>query len=56
MGGFPWNTEYKYGTDEILYELPVPKTKYQVLVHTVDYLSSRRYLSVKFVNNEIEDQ
>ncbi|MBP5684368.1 MAG: hypothetical protein J6X02_03830, partial [Bacilli bacterium] len=55
MGGIPWNIQYKYNSDEIMYELPVPKTKYQVLVHTVDYLSSRRYLSVKFTNNEIED-
>ncbi len=56
MGGFPWNTEYKYGTDEILYELPVPKTKYQVLVHTVDFLSSRRFLNVNFVDDDISER
>ncbi len=56
MGGFPYNTQYKYNSDEIICELPVPKTKYQVLVHTVDYLSSRKFLNVNFEDNEISER
>ena len=56
MGGFPFTTQYRYGTDEIMYELPVPKTKYQVLVHTVDFLSSRKFLNVNFEDNEITER
>ncbi len=52
MGGFPWNTNTY--TNE---ELPEPKTKYQVFVHMCDYLSSRKYLDVKFNDkNEIIDR
>lgn len=31
--------------------LPKPKTKYQIFVHTCDYLSSKKFLNVKFDNN-----
>ena len=52
MGGFPWNTN-SYTNEE----LPEPKTKYQVFVHMCDYLSSRKYLDVKFNDkNEIIDR
>lgn len=47
----PWNTDYKTG-EEIL---PKPKTKCQNFVHMCDYLGSRKYLEVKFVNGEIEE-
>ncbi|MEG0826653.1 MAG: hypothetical protein RR404_04215 [Bacilli bacterium] len=44
----PWNTnEY---SDVIL---PLPKNKYQKFVHMCDYLSSRKYLDIKFMDNEI---
>lgn len=36
--------------------LPIPKNKYQKFVHMCDYLSSRKYLNVKFNNNEIEER
>lgn len=45
----PWNT-HPYTKEEIL---PVPKSKYQNFVHMCDYLASRKFLDVKFVNNEI---
>ena len=52
MGGFPWNTN-SYTNEE----LPEPTTKYQVFVHMCDYLSSRKYLDVKFNDkNEIIDR
>ena len=52
MGGFPWNIN-SYTNEE----LPEPKTKYQVFVHMCDYLSSRKYLDVKFNDkNEIIDR
>lgn len=44
----PWNTN-NY-SDVIL---PIPKDKYQKFVHMCDYLASRKYLDVKFINNEI---
>lgn len=47
----PWNTDYLSG-EEIL---PKPHTKYQSFVHMCDYLASRKYLDVKFVNGEIEE-
>jgi len=47
----PWNTDYLTG-EEIL---PKPRTKYQNFVHMCDYLASRKYLDVKFVNGEIEE-
>ena len=33
--------------------LPVPKNKYQKFVHMCDYLASRKFLDVKFNENEI---
>ena len=47
----PWNTDYLTG-EEIL---PKPHTKFQNFVHMCDYLASRKYLDVKFVNGEIEE-
>ena len=44
----PWNTnDY---TNEVL---PVPKTKYENFVHMCDYLASRKYLNIKFIDNDI---
>lgn len=45
----PWNT-HPYTKEEIL---PVPKNKYQNFVHMCDYLASRKFLDVKFQDNEI---
>ena len=45
-----WNTDYD--GNEIL---PRPKTKYENFVHMCDFLSSKRFLDVKFENNEIKD-
>lgn len=45
----PWNT-HPYTKEEIL---PVPKNKFQNFVHMCDYLASRKFLDVKFDNNEI---
>ncbi len=42
----PWNKDYD--GNEIL---PVPKTKYENFVHMCDYLASRKFLNVKFDNN-----
>lgn len=47
----PWNT-HPYTKEEIL---PVPKDKYQNFVHMCDYLASRKFLDIKFENNEIVD-
>ena len=45
----PWNTsEYSNVV------LPLPKTKYEKLVHLCDLLASRKYLEVPFSNNEID--
>ncbi len=33
--------------------LPKPKNKYQKFVHMCDFLSSRKYLDIKFENNDI---
>ena len=44
----PWNTDYT-GVEI----LPVPKTKYENFVHMCDYLASRKYLDIKFKDNEI---
>lgn len=33
--------------------LPKPKSKYQIFVHMCDYLASRKFLDVKFVDNNI---
>lgn len=46
----PWNTDYD--GNEIL---PVPKTKCENFVHMCDYLSSKKFLNVKFLNDEIDD-
>mgnify|MGYP003571334426 CR=1 FL=1 len=34
--------------------LPKPQNKYQKFVHMCDYLASRKFLDVKFENNEIQ--
>lgn len=47
----PWNTDYE--GREIL---PKPKTKYENLVHMCDFLSSKKFLNVNFINNEIKDR
>lgn len=44
----PWNTN-PY-SDVVL---PIPKTKYEQFVHMCDYLASRKFLDVKFENNNI---
>ena len=44
----PWNTDYN--GNEVL---PKPKTKYENFVHMCDYLSSRKFLDIKFENDEI---
>ena len=44
----PWNTDYE--GREIL---PKPKTKYENFVHMCDFLSSKKFLNVKFQDNEI---
>ncbi|MBR4830334.1 MAG: HD domain-containing protein [Bacilli bacterium] len=36
--------------------LPLPKTKYQKFVHLCDLLSSKKFLDVKFKDNEIIDR
>ena len=46
----PWTTDYR--GNEIL---EAPKDKYQRFVHMCDYLSSRKFLDIKFENNEIVD-
>ena len=46
----PWTTDYR--GNEIL---QAPKDKYQRFVHMCDYLSSRKFLDIKFENNEIID-
>ena len=35
--------------------LPLPKDKYQRFVHMCDYLASRKFLDIKFVNNDITE-
>lgn len=45
----PWNT-HPYTKEEVL---PIPKDKYENFVHMCDYLASRKYLNIKFVDNEI---
>jgi hypothetical protein len=46
----PWNTN-NY-SDVVL---PKPSTTHQRFVHMCDYLASRKFLNVKFVNNEVEE-
>lgn len=45
-----WNTN-KYSN----VVLPLPKTKHQKFVHMCDYLASRKFINVKFENNDIVD-
>ena len=35
--------------------LPVPHNKYQRFVHMCDFLASRKFLDIKFENNEIKE-
>ena len=46
----PWTKNYK--GEEILEE---PQDKYQRFVHLCDYLASRKFLDIKFDNDEIVD-
>ena len=46
----PWTTNYK--GEEVL---EPPTNKYQRFVHMCDYLSSKKFLDIKFNNNEIEN-
>ena len=46
----PWTTDYN--GNEVLQR---PKTKYQCFVHMADYLASRKFLNIKFENNDIAD-
>ncbi len=46
----PWNTN-NY-SDVVL---PKPSTTHQRFVHMCDYLASRKFLNIKFVNNEVEE-
>ena len=41
-----WNTDFNGNV-----VLPKPKTKYENFVHMCDYLASRKYLNIKFDNN-----
>ena len=45
----PWNT-HPYTKEEIL---PIPKDKFENFVHMCDYLASRKFLDVKFKDDEI---
>ncbi len=45
----PWNT-HPYTKEEIL---PIPHNKYQNFVHMCDYLASKKFLDIKFLDNEI---
>lgn len=44
----PFNKDYKGNTI-----LPLPQNKYQKFVHMCDLLASKKFLDVKFENNEI---
>ena len=46
-----WNTD-PYTKEEIL---PIPRTAEQRFVHMCDYLASRKFLDVKFNENDIVD-
>ena len=46
-----WNTDRKSSV-----VLPLPTTKYQKFVHLCDYLSSRKFMNVKFVDDEIVER
>lgn len=43
-----WNKDFN--DEEVL---PLPKNKYQKFVHMCDFLASRKFLDIKFENNEI---
>ena len=43
-----WNTDFN--GNEIL---PIPKGKFQKFVHMCDFLSSKKFIDVKFENNDI---
>lgn len=43
-----WNTDFN-GVEV----LPLPNNKYQKFVHMCDFLSSRKFLNIKFENNDI---
>jgi len=47
----PWNTNEPYSS----VILPLPENKYQQFIHMCDYLSSRKFLDVKFDNNNITE-
>lgn len=44
----PWTSDYK--GNEVL---PAPSNKYQRFVHMCDFLASRKFLDIKFENNDI---
>ena len=44
----PWTKDYN--GNEVL---TAPRSKYQRFVHMCDYLASRKFLDIKFINNEI---
>jgi len=46
----PWTKNYK--GEEVL---QAPKDKYQRFVHLCDYLASRKFLDIKFLDNEIQE-
>lgn len=46
----PWTSDYK--GNEVL---PAPVNKYQKFVHMCDFLASRKFLDIKFENNNIVD-
>lgn len=45
-----WNTN-----DYSSITLPLPTSKYERFVHMCDFLASRKFLNIKFSDNEIED-
>lgn len=46
----PWNKDYRGNTI-----LQVPTNKYQRFVHMCDFLSSKKFLDVRFINGEISE-
>ena len=46
----PWNKDYDGNVI-----LPIPKTKFENFVHMCDLLSSKKFLDVKFVDNDIKE-
>lgn len=46
-----WNTN-KYS----MTELPLPSHKVEKFVHMCDYLASRKFLNIKFTDNEIDEE